>query len=146
MGDIIFLTTKAAGEDGIFPAIHQNGVDLIIDIVYKLFIASIRLQHIPIIWRGVRVVFLPKLGQISYLIAKAFRPISLTSFMLKTLEKLIDRDLRDRILKTYELHYKQYAYQPKKSAEVALHHLIARIEKALEYKQFALGCLERSTT
>jgi hypothetical protein len=77
---------------------------------------------------------------LSYLLAKAFRPISLTSFLLKTLEKLIDRHLRDGILKIYRLHVRQYAYQPRKSVEAALHHLVNRIEKALEFKEFALGC------
>lgn len=81
---------KAAGEDGIFPAILHNSVDLIIVVVSKLFIASIRLQHVPFIWRGARVVRIPKLGQTSYLLAKAFRLISLTSFMIQTLEKLIE--------------------------------------------------------
>lgn len=85
-----FSPFKAAGEDGIFPAILQNSYEIIAEFLFDIFLASIRLVHIPTCWREVRVVFLPKLGQSSYHQAKAFRPISLTSFQLKTLEKLIE--------------------------------------------------------
>jgi hypothetical protein len=34
--------------------------------------------------------FIPKLGRISYELAKSFRPISLTSFLLKTMERLFE--------------------------------------------------------
>lgn len=108
-----FSPFKSAGEDGIFPAILQHGLDQIVDSMFHIFISSITLQHIPLIWRGVRVVFTPKLGKSSYHLASSFRPISLTSFMLKTLERLIDRYLRNGILKSFTIHPKQYAYQPK---------------------------------
>ena len=117
----------------------QHSLDLIVDILTELFIASIILQHIPVAWRGVRVVFIPKLGQPNYAVAKAYRPISLTSFILKTLEKLIDRFLRDVVLKTHSIHPNQYAYQQRKSAESALHHVVFQIEKGMNKKQFALG-------
>lgn len=90
-----FAPYKAAGEDLIFPALLQSGLDIIIDLLEIIFKASIRLLHIPLPWRGVTVVFIPKLGQLDYTVAKAFRPISLTSIMLKTLEKMVDRHLRD---------------------------------------------------
>lgn len=135
-----FSPFKSAGEDGIFPSILQHSINNVVDHLYNIFVASLHLQHIPQIWRGVRVVFIPKLGKISYQLSKSFRPISLTSFVLKTLEKLIDRHLRDGILRTFTIHPKQYAYQPKKSAETALHHLISKIDKAFLQDCEALGC------
>lgn len=134
-----FSPFKSPGEDGIFPAMLQHGQEILVNIVYELFIASLVLQHIPTSWRGVRVVFIPKVGQLVYTLAKSFRPISLTSFMLKTLERLIDRFLRDGVLKVYRIHPKQHAYQAGKSAEGALHQLIAPIDKALKEGKFALG-------
>lgn len=59
---------------------------------------------------------------------------------MKTLEKLVDRYLRDGILRSFPIHLRQYAYQPKKSAETALHHLIGKIEKAFDQNCSALGC------
>jgi Reverse transcriptase (RNA-dependent DNA polymerase) len=117
----------------------QKSLHLTINVIYDLFIASLRLIHIPNVWRGARVVFIPKLGQLVYTLAKSFRPISLTSFMLKALEKLIDRFLRDGILKQFQISCNQHAYQPCKSAESALHQIVNKIEKALNHGQFALG-------
>ena len=50
----------------------------------------LRLNYIPIEWRKVKVVFIPKAGKIGHSIPKDYRPISLTSFLLKTFEHLID--------------------------------------------------------
>jgi hypothetical protein len=44
------------------------------------------------------VVFIPKPGSDTHSRSKDYRPISLTSFMLKTMERLIDRFMQDEIL------------------------------------------------
>jgi len=41
---------------------------------------------------------------------KAFRPISLMSFLLKTLKRLVDRFIRDDTLIKYPLNENQHAY------------------------------------
>jgi hypothetical protein len=56
------------------------------------------LSYTPSAWKLARVVFIPKAGRTSYSSAKDFRLISLTSFLLKTLEKLIDAYVRDIVL------------------------------------------------
>ena len=66
-------------------------------------------------------MFIPKPGRNSYCGPKDFRPISLTSFLLKTLERLVDRFLRDEILVSKPLHPNQHAYQAGKSVETVLH-------------------------
>lgn len=64
-----------------------------------------------ILWREVKLVFLPTAGRQSYTLAKSlFRPISHTSFLLKTLERLVDRYLRDGVFKNFPLHLQQHAY------------------------------------
>ena len=50
-----------------------------------LLSASLLLGYIPMSWRHTRVVFIPKPGK-SLTQAKSLLPISLTSFILKTLE------------------------------------------------------------
>jgi len=60
------------------------------------------------------------------------------SFLLKTVERLVDRHIRDDILTTYPLHSNQHAYQASKSTDSALHILVGRIEKALNNKGYAL--------
>jgi hypothetical protein len=58
---------------------------------------------IPTAWRQVRVTFTPKPRKLDYTEAKAYRPISLSSFLLKTTEKLVDRHIRDGAFRKYLL-------------------------------------------
>jgi hypothetical protein len=58
---------------------------------------------------------------------------------LKTLERLVDRFLRDEILVSKPLHPNQHAYQAAKSVEMALHQLVVRVEKALDQQEVALA-------
>jgi len=44
---------------------------------------------------GIRIIFIPKLGRNDRIQPKDYRSISLTSFILKTLKKLIDRYLKN---------------------------------------------------
>jgi hypothetical protein len=85
------------------------------------------------------VTFIPKPGKFDYTEAKAYRPISLSSFLLKTMEKLVDRHIRDRVLRIHPLHRNQHVYQIGKSTETALHNVATRIEYAIEQKDIALG-------
>jgi ribonuclease HI len=134
-----FGSFKSAGEDGVFPALLKNAIEILCRPLEKIFTACVALGYIPKAWRNVRVVFIPKPGRASYELAKSFRPISLTSFFLKTLERLIDLYIRTGPLKGYPLHEAQHAYQRAKSCETALHDLVSRVELALNHKIFALG-------
>jgi hypothetical protein len=60
-------------------------------------------------------------------------------FLLKTMERLVDRFLKDEILATKPLHPSQRAYQAGKSAEAALHQLVVRVERALDQQEIVLG-------
>jgi hypothetical protein len=95
--------------------------------------------YIPLAWRVVRVIFIPKPGSDSYELTKSFTPISLTSFFLKTMERLMDSYIRAGLLKSFPLMESQYAYQRGRSTEAALHGLIQKIEGSLNQKEFALS-------
>ena len=78
-------------------------------------------------------MFIPKPGRSSYCGPRDFRPISLTSFLLKTMEGLVDSFfLRNEILALQPIHPDQHAYQAARSVETALHQLVVRVEKALD--------------
>jgi Reverse transcriptase (RNA-dependent DNA polymerase) len=130
---------KTAGEDWIFPALLKNGIEVLIRPLHRIFIACLAFGYIPKPWRKVKVIFIPKPGRDSYEMAKAFRPISLTSFFLKTMERIVDHKIRTGPLKRFPLHESQHAYQRGKSCETALHDLVERIEEALNHKSFAFG-------
>ena len=78
------------GMDGIFPALLQVGQEVLIPYLVKIFLACLATGYVPAIWRQVKVGFIPKPGKDSEGGPKDFRPISLTSFLLKTMERLID--------------------------------------------------------
>jgi hypothetical protein len=134
-----FVPYKSPGVDGIFPALLQEGREVLIPYLIKIFRACLAMGYVPTIWHQVKVVFIPKPGRNSYCGPKDFRPISLTSFLLKTLEMLVDRFLRDEILVFKPLHPNQHAYQAGKSVETALHQLMVQIEKALDQQEVVLG-------
>jgi len=103
-----------------------------------VFRASLALRYIPSKWREVRVVFIPKPVRMDYTLPKAFRLISLTSFFLKTMERLCERYIRDEVL-VYNPN--QHAYTPGRSTDSALHHVVGRIERSLDNKESTLGIL-----
>lgn len=78
------------------------------------------------------MVYLPKLGKGPYSSPRDFTQISLSSFLLKTLERLLDRDISDGA---------QHAYPTSKSVETALHQLVYRLTGVLEHKGLAMECL-----
>jgi hypothetical protein len=51
----------------------------------------------------VRVIIIPKPGRDSNELAKSFRPISLTTFFLKTMERVVDSYIRTGPLKSFPL-------------------------------------------
>ena len=129
---------KSAGPDGIFPAMLQQVSEYITPRLKTLFNASLRIGHIPAMWREVEVVFIPKPGRAGHSTAKDYRPISLSSFLLKTMERLLDQHIRNR-LDTDELSASQHAYMKGRSTETALHKLVGCVEKSIEAQEYTLA-------
>jgi ribonuclease HI len=129
---------KSPGEDGIFPAILHKAGDKTYEILSDLIYNSIRLRHIPETWRGTLVTFIPKDGKDNYEDPKAWRPISLMSFILKTAEKLIDKKIRETELIDSPLDVDQHAYQKGKGCDSALHSLVSRLEQNIENNDITL--------
>ncbi len=64
------------------------------------------------------VVFLPKVGKSDYAEPKAYRPITLSSFLLKGLVRIVQWYLLERVVPTALLH--KHAYTKGLSCEIAL--------------------------
>ncbi len=84
---IFLLTAPSAG--GIYPISVQKGTDLIIKYLIKVYWGSVAMGHIAKPCRDVWVVLEPKSDR-ELSLAKFYYPISLSSFMLKTFERLMD--------------------------------------------------------
>ncbi|XP_017464821.1 PREDICTED: uncharacterized protein LOC108358154 [Rhagoletis zephyria] len=83
-------------------------------------------------------IFIPKAGKRDYYLAKSFRPISLTSFMLKAMEKIIDHEIRFNTLKQTPLHSNQHAYRVGRSTDTTLYALTEEIQRAFECDEVVL--------
>jgi hypothetical protein len=130
---------KAAGRDEIFPMMLRKVNLAISGVLVKVMRACLCKGYTPLQWREMKVVFLPKPGKESYEKVNAWRPISLTSFLLKTLERLIDWHLRTPDLIQRLRGNNQFAYIKGVSTEAALHQLVARAEGALKSSEYAIG-------
>lgn len=111
---------KSPGSDGIFPALLQKALSFVSGILVKMSKYSLMKSYIPIVWRKSNIVFIPKVGKKQNDHPKSLRPITLSSFLLKTMEKIMDRDIRENQLKRMPLHPRQFAYQEGKSTTKAI--------------------------
>jgi len=84
-----FKPFKSSGPDGFFPATTHTTLPW----MTAIFHGCLALNHIPTRWLDVKVIFIPKACKPSHTNPKDFRPISLSYFMLKTLERLIDQQI-----------------------------------------------------
>jgi len=132
-----FAPYKSPGMDGIFLALLQEGWEILMPYLIRIFHACLATGYVPTSWRQAKVVFIPNPGRSSYFGSRDFRPITLTLFLLKTMERLVDRFLRDETLALLLLHPIQHAYQAGKSVETALHQLVVWVEKALDQQEIA---------
>ena len=130
---------KAAGPDGLKPVVLQNLPDFYIERLTKLFKVSTALRYNPKEWCRSRVIFIPKRGKESYDVPKAFRPISLTQVIFKTIEKVQKVEIEDNYLKINPMCKHQYAFTKGKSTEGALSQVIDKIESGLHRNGFTLG-------
>ncbi|CAB3261689.1 unnamed protein product [Arctia plantaginis] len=134
-----FLPFKAPGLDGVFPGLLRWCDMTLLNHLVKMYRGCLAHQYVPLKWREVKVVFIPKPGKGDYTQPKSHRPISLTSFLLKVLERLIDRVIRETALVSHPLHLNQHAYSMGKSTESALHRVVAYIEDNLNHKRSTLA-------
>ena len=77
-----FQPFKASGPDGLYPVLLQKGWNQLKGYYHVIFQACLRHSNVPLAWKEGTGIFLPKLER------KA-RMITLTSFQLKWLEKLV---------------------------------------------------------
>lgn len=134
----LFDSYKSPGPDNVYPILLQKSIDIVGKNLRDIMRASIALSYVPKVWRNVRVVFIPKPDK-DYTEAKSFRPISLTSFILKTLERLVEIDLRDKSLLSSPLQVRQHAYTKGKSTVTALSDLVHYVERGLDWKKPTLA-------
>ena len=98
---------------------------------HAIFQACLRHSYVPSAWKEGTGIFLPKPGEESYFEANSFRVISLitlTSFKLKWLERLILYHINEDKNVLANLFALQYGFRAGISTETALHEFVRRVE------------------
>ena len=133
-----FKPNKAAGTDGLKPIVFKHLPDNAIAFLTLIYKACIALSYTPVIWRRTKVIFLPKPGKTTYDITKSYRPISLSNYPLKALERLgvwkVDKDME-----ASPIHPMQHGFTKGKSTESAISNTADYIERFLYNDMHCLG-------
>ncbi len=83
-----FGDLKAAGPDELKPIVLKHLGERAVNKLVEFFRASSLLGHVPLRWRESKAVFIPKPGKSDYSQVLSFRLISLSSFIMKALERV----------------------------------------------------------
>ena len=128
---------KTAGPDGIQPIVLKNLTAAYIDHLVIAFQYSLAMGIIPTLWRLMRVIFIPKAGKGHYADPKAYRPITLSNFILKTLERCIQWFILEHCI-TRPL-VGQHAYTRGLSTDTALSTFVDEVERAIYRQQHSVA-------
>ena len=85
------------------------------------------LGYTPTQWKECKIVFLPKPGKGSYHIAKAWRPISLTNYLLKALQKLCCWHMDEKI-ELNPVHTGQHSFRTDRNTDNSISNVVNYIE------------------
>jgi len=135
----LITSGKASGPDEIRPELIKECWPQISHAILYIFHHSIRLGHIPEPWASSLGCIIPKPGKTDYSSPKAFRIISLSSHLLKLLERLVLWHLQLDLAIPAALKDTQFGFTRGSSTSAAIHRLASKIEEALSAGNYALG-------
>ena len=109
------------------------------EVLRYIYACQLSLHYTPDVLRTSKIVFIPKLGKDDYCEAKSYRPISLTPFLFKLMERTAAWHIVNKVFKDSPLHKRQHAYRVGRSTESAISQVINQLEKGMYTKKFALA-------
>ena len=133
-----FNKKKSPGPDGIKPVVFDHLPDNFKRHLLFLYKCCIHFHYTPVLWKDTKVIFIPKPGKDDYTLPKSFRPISLSNYFLKALERLVCWNM-DLSLRVYPIHERQHGFMAGRSTESAISMTTNYIEKYLAHKEHCLG-------
>ena len=105
-----FGDLKAARPDELKPIVLKHLGEKAVTKL-EFFRASSLLGYVPMRWRESKAVFIPKPGKSDYSQVRSFRPISLSFFIMKALERVWAWRLEESALIQNPLSCDQHAFQ-----------------------------------
>ena len=133
-----FEKKKSPGPDGIKPIVFEHLPGEFISTLVIIYKSAIHLAYTPKQWKKTKVVYISKPGKDTYDHAKSFRPISLSNYLLKGLERLVGWKM-DIALLSNPIHHKQHGFLTGKSTESAISNTTNYIEKHIMRRQHCVG-------
>ncbi len=124
---------KASGPDGISPACLKVCADQLAPIFTQVFNRSLELCEVPCCFKRSTIIPVPKKPKITGL--NEYRPVALTSVVMKSLERLVLAFLKD--ITRPLLDPLQFAYRANRSVDDAvnmgLHYILQHLDKPGNY-------------
>ena len=124
---------KASGPDNVSPATLRSGTDQLAPVFTTLFNKSLEQCHIPRCFKTSTIMPVPKKPSIASL--NDYRPVALTSVVMKVFERLVLRSLKAAT--DHQLDPHQFAYRANRSIDdavvLALHHILQHLESSGTY-------------
>ena len=133
-----FSNNKAPGDDEIRAELLKSLDDDMIDYLLMLIRVSLALHYVPLSWRKVTVLFIPKDGKSDYSDPKAWRGISLLSVLMKQTERLLLWHIEESALLRHPTHSLQFGSTRGKSCDNALSFVTNYIEKGIHQNMYVL--------
>ena len=133
-----FKPGKAPGPDGIQPLVFRYLPAKFLKRLTFIYECCIHFHYTPRLWQRSSVVFIPKPGKQDYRVGKNHRPIVLSNFFLKGLERLITWKM-DKHLVYHPIHKNQHGFQVGKGTEGALSGTCDYIERFVLRRGYCLG-------
>ena len=133
-----FQVKKSPRPDGSSPLIFHHLPDNIIKEIELIYKGCISFSFTPTQWKDTKVIFIPKPGKDSYDKAKTFRPISLSNYLLKTLERLAGWRMKIA-LKDNPVHTRQHGFRNDRSTETAISDATSYIEENILNRKHVIG-------
>ena len=133
-----FEKKKSPGPDGLRPLVFEHLPDSFLRVLEIIYKSSVHLAYTPKAWKRTKVIFISKPGKETYDKPKSFRPISLSNYLLKGMERLVGWRM-DKAIEANPLHHKQHGFMTGKSTESAISNTVNYIEKHIMNKQHCVG-------
>ena len=125
-----FNSKKSPGPDNFKPIMFKQFTKPLFIHIMLIYRACFHLEYTPTQWKDTKEIFIPKPGKENYNLAKSFRPISLSNYLLKGLEKLLGWHMAEKLLEN-PIHNNQHGFCAEKSTESAISNTVDYIESKI---------------
>jgi ribonuclease HI len=134
-----FGKKKKPGPDKITPEMLQRLPDNTLERLIIIIKYMLCLHYVPDIWINSEIIFIPKMGKKDYTDPRSFRPITLQSFVFKTLERVSLWYLQDNYFRRKPFHPSQHAFRAGRSCDSAIASTVDYLEASIAKKEYALA-------